>query len=170
MASCSCSTRGSGRKSQSNSERSVSVTADASIQLSKRPAIFGWLAILVAGTPGRIGLALTLATLSVAVGGPILAPYGDTALVGTILQNPSRHHLLGTDQLGRDVFSRVLYGGRSVILLPSLAVTLAFGLGGGLGLVAGYRGGRLDDGITRAADILMSVPPLLLVMVLLVAL
>jgi ABC-type dipeptide/oligopeptide/nickel transport system permease subunit len=131
--------------------------------------VFHWFAILAAGTSGRIGFALTLATLLVAVAGPAIAPYGHTALVGPILQAPSRTHPLGTDQLGRDVWSRVLDGGRSVILLPSLAVTLAFALGGALGLVAGYRGGRLDDAITRTADILMSIPPLLLVMVLLVA-
>jgi peptide/nickel transport system permease protein len=142
----------------------------ASTRLSKRPAVVRWFAILVAGTPGRIGLGLTVATLAVALAGPALAPYGHTTLVGMILQNPSRGHPLGTDQIGRDVLSRVLFGGRSVILLPSLAVTLAFGVGGTLGLVAGYRGGRLDEGITRTADILMSIPPLLLVMVLVIAL
>ena len=128
-----------------------------------------WLTVLTAGTPGRIGLALTLITLTVALAGPLAAPYSYTAL-GLILQNPTAGHLLGTDQLGRDVLSRVLYGGRSVIVLPALAVTLAFGLGGPLGLIAGYRGGRLEETITRTADILMSIPPLLLVMIFLIAL
>jgi peptide/nickel transport system permease protein len=78
--------------------------------------------------------------------------------------------MLGTDQLGRDVLSRVLYGGRSVLLLPVCAVTLAFAIGGVLGLLAGYRGGRTDQVVTRVADLLMSVPPLLLVMVLVIPL
>lgn len=129
-----------------------------------------WVSIVVGGVSGRIGLALVVGSVAVAVIGPFLAPYGYTALVGPLLQVPSAKHLLGTDQLGRDVLSRVLYGGQSVILLPVGAVTLAFGLGGPLGLLAGYRGGRLDQLVSRAADILMSIPPLLLVMVLIIAL
>src|SRR5215472_9253573 len=106
-----------------------------------RSAVARWLGILVAGTQGRIGLALTLTTLAIAVAGPAFAPYSHTALVGMILQNPSPGHPFGTDQIGRDVLSRVLFGGRSVIVLPALAVVLAFGLGGSLGLLAGYRSG-----------------------------
>ena len=129
-----------------------------------------WLSIAVAGIPGRVGLALVAVALVVATGGPVVAPFRHTALVGPILQGPSAKHVLGTDQLGRDVLSRVLYGGRSVLLLPACAVVLAFALGGVLGLLAGYRGGRIDQLVTRAADILMSVPPLLLVMVLVIPL
>lgn len=134
-----------------------------------RPS-FGWLSVLVAGTSGRVGLALTSAGLLVAILGPLVAPYGYSALVGQILQAPSPAHLLGTDQLGRDVLSRVLDGGRSVVILPVLAVALAFAIGGTLGLVAGYRVGLVDQVITRLADILMSVPPLLLVMALVITL
>jgi peptide/nickel transport system permease protein len=129
-----------------------------------------WLSIVVGGLPGRIGLALVSVGLTVAVVGPFVAPFRYTALVGPILQGPSAKHMLGTDQLGRDVFSRVLYGGRSVLLLPVCAVTLAFATGGILGLLAGYRGGRTDQVVTRVADLLMSVPPLLLVMVLVIPL
>ena len=125
---------------------------------------------MVAGISGRLGLALVVSVLVVAAVGPFVAPYRHTALVGPILQAPSGKHLLGTDQLGRDVLSRVLYGGRSVLLLPFFAVAMAFLIGGGLGLLAGYRGGRFDIAVTRTADILMSVPPLLLVMVLIIAL
>ena len=129
-----------------------------------------FLSIAVGGIPGRIGLALVAVTLVVSLAGPFVAPFRHTALVGPILQGPAARHMLGTDQLGRDVLSRVLYGGRSVLLLPVCAVALAFALGGVLGLVAGYRGGRVDHVVTRGADILMSVPPLLLVMVLLIPL
>jgi peptide/nickel transport system permease protein len=129
-----------------------------------------WFSIVIGGLPGRIGLGLVIVALVVAVAGPFVAPFRYTALVGSILQAPSGKHMLGTDQLGRDVFSRVLYGGRSVLILPSCAVTLAFGIGGVLGLLAGYRGGRTDQVVTRVADLLMSVPPLLLVMVLVIPL
>jgi peptide/nickel transport system permease protein len=129
-----------------------------------------WLSIVVGGLPGRIGLVLVTLALAVALAGPLVAPFRYTALVGPILLAPSAKHMLGTDQLGRDVFSRVLYGGRSVLLLPACAVTLAFAIGGVLGLLAGYRGGRTDLAVTRVADLLMSVPPLLLVMVLVIPL
>ena len=129
-----------------------------------------WLSIAVGGLAGRIGLGLMMVALAVAVAGPFAAPFRYTALVGPILQAPSAKHMLGTDQLGRDVFSRVLYGGQSVLLLPVCAVTLAFAIGGVLGLLAGYRGGRTDQVVTRVADLLMSVPPLLLVMVLVIPL
>lgn len=129
-----------------------------------------WLSIAVGGIPGRVGLALVVVALVVAIAGPLVAPFRHTALVGPILQGSSATHMLGTDQLGRDVLSRVLYGGRSVLLLPVCAVALAFAVGGVLGLLAGYRGGRVDQLVTRAADILMSVPPLLLVMVLVIPL
>lgn len=129
-----------------------------------------WLSVVVGGLPGRIGLVLVMGALAVAVVGPFVAPFRYTALVGPILQAPTAKHMLGTDQLGRDVLSRVLYGGRSVLLLPVCAVTLAFALGGVLGLLAGYRGGRTDQVVTRVADLLMSVPPLLLVMVLVIPL
>jgi peptide/nickel transport system permease protein len=122
------------------------------------------------GSTGRIGLFLTLATVAIALFGPLLAPHSPTALVGPIVRLPSLEFPFGTDQIGRDVFSRVLNGGRTVILLPLLAVTLAFAIGGTLGLLAGYRAGRFDQLVTRGADVLMSVPPLLLVMVLVITL
>ena len=125
---------------------------------------------MAGGVQGRIGLILTVSVLIVAIFGPFVAPYSPTALVGRIVQGPSPEHILGTDQLGRDVLSRVLFGGRTVIILPALAVTFAFALGGLLGLLAGYRGGRIDELISRTADILMSIPPLLLVLVLVVSL
>ncbi len=147
----------------------MAAIAEVARPAQRSPAL-RWLAVVAGGTPGRVGILLTLGALAVVTVGPIVAPLTPTALVGPILQGPSAAHPLGTDQLGRDVLSRVLHGGRSVVLLPILAVALAFAIGGTLGLVAGYRGGRLDQVITRTADILMSIPPLLLVMVLVITL
>jgi peptide/nickel transport system permease protein len=101
----------------------------------------------------------------VAVLGPFFAPYAPTALVGLPLDPPSPAHWLGTDQLGRDVLSRVLTGGRSVLILAALAVVVTFAIGGPLGMLAGYRGGALDAVVSRVADVMMSVPPLILVLI-----
>jgi peptide/nickel transport system permease protein len=129
-----------------------------------------WATAVAGGTAGRVGLLLVTTTTAIILFGPLVAPYSPTALVGPILQGPSLRFPLGTDQLGRDVLSRVLCGGQSVLLLPLLAVGLAFATGGSLGLFVGYRGGVLDQVVTRLADLLMSVPPLLLVLVIIAAL
>jgi ABC-type dipeptide/oligopeptide/nickel transport system permease subunit len=124
-----------------------------------------WPRALVAGAAGKIGLVLLLLGGAVAILGPYVAPHAPTALVGVPLDPPSREHWLGTDQLGRDVLSRVLNGGRSVLLLAALAVVVTFIIGGPLGMLAGYRGGPIDAGLSRVADVMMSIPPLVLVLI-----
>ena len=110
---------------------------------------------------------VTIFMLVLVVLGPALAPYPPRKLgTGLPLEGPSSHHLLGTDQLGRDVLSRILNGGTTVILVPLLAVTLAIVVGGALGLFAAYRGGSIDILITRTFDLLLSLPALLIVLVL----
>lgn len=98
----------------------------------------------VVGTiEGRIGLVLALLILVVIVIGPAIAPYTPNEIgVGIPLSKPSGDHLLGTDNLGRDVWSRFPYGGRSVLVAPLLAVALALVVGGGLGLYGAYTRGR----------------------------
>jgi peptide/nickel transport system permease protein len=117
---------------------------------------------------GRIGLCLIAFFVIVIIFGPLVAPFGpDTIGVGPDSAGPSIHHLLGTDELGRDVLSRLLYGGRSVIGVPFVAATCALALGGTFGMVAGYRGGVVDMFATRVIDIGLAMPPLLIVLVIL---
>ena len=78
---------------------------------------------------------------------------------------PSSAHLLGTDLLGRDVWSRFLTGGISVIVLPLIAVSAALVIGCVMGLLSGYLGGRLDAAVTRVIDVVLALPPFLLVLV-----
>jgi peptide/nickel transport system permease protein len=124
-----------------------------------------WQRALLGGAAGKIGLMLLLVGGAVAILGPYVAPHSPTALVGVPLAPPSSEHWLGTDQLGRDVLSRVLNGGRSVLLLSSLAVVITFVVGGPLGMLASYRGGPLDAALSRIADVVMSIPPLILVLI-----
>ena len=98
--------------------------------------------------------------------GPSLAPYSPTdTLAGPALEKPSSAHWLGTDSLGRDVWSRVLCGGSEIVWLPLVGILLAFLLGGVFGLLAGFRGGWFDSVFTRGTDVLLALPPLLLVLV-----
>lgn len=110
--------------------------------------------------------ALIAVVLLMAILAPVIAPYGEAEQdLMHRLEAPSASHLLGTDELGRDVFSRILYGSRlslTIGILPSL-ISLAVGIF--FGLIAGYFGGWLDYVIMRVADVMLSIPSLLLAMV-----
>jgi peptide/nickel transport system permease protein len=129
-----------------------------------------WRAVL-ASWEGRIGLCVGLVVLFVIAFGRFFTPYPPNEVnVGPPTAPPSSAHLLGTDDLSRDVFSRLLVGGGTIIVIPLIAVTLAWLIGGTLGMLAAYRGGRTDAAITRTYDLLMSLPPLLIVLVAIAAL
>ncbi len=116
-------------------------------------------------TEGRLAAALLVLMAALILFGPLVAPYApDETGVGPPLQSPSVDHLLGTDGLGRDVASRVLSGGRDVVWLPFLGIVLAFSLGGVLAVIAGYRRGWPDMIFTRATDLGLALPPILLVL------
>jgi ABC-type dipeptide/oligopeptide/nickel transport system permease subunit len=95
--------------------------------------------------------------------GPWLAPYGENEqdLLG-VLARASREHWLGTDQVGRDLLSRIVVGARFTFTAAIVSVGLAASAGATLGLVAGYFGGRLDAALMAFADILLTVPSLIL--------
>lgn len=115
-----------------------------------------------------IGVCLLAGTLAVVVFGPALAPYSPTDIgVGIPNGPPSAAHLLGTDWLGRDVLSRFLSGGREVLLIPFLAATAAYVIGGFLGVFGALHGGWSDRVISRTFDVMLVLPPMLLGLVIL---
>jgi peptide/nickel transport system permease protein len=118
---------------------------------------------------GAIGASMLSFVLLVAFVGPFIAPYNPNASVGPPLEKPSAHHLLGTDEIGRDVLSRVLHGGYSVVLLALAATVLAYGGGLLAGLVAGYVRNWADPLLMRSVDVLLALPPLLFLLVLITA-
>lgn len=108
-------------------------------------------------------LAFLLALGLLALCAPLIAPYPVTAQdVDNTLASPSAAHLLGTDDLGRDVFSRMVHGGAATLYASGLAVGIALLLGLPVGLLAGYSGGWVDDGISRFIDALLSFPSIVL--------
>jgi ABC-type dipeptide/oligopeptide/nickel transport system permease subunit len=111
----------------------------------------------------RIALGVLLVIVFAAVLAPVVAPYGPLDQdLSQSLKSPSGEHLLGTDQLGRDVLSRLIYGARLSLFAAAVAVSVAMVVGIVPGLVAGYFGGRIDAVVMRATDALMSFPPLIL--------
>jgi peptide/nickel transport system permease protein len=110
--------------------------------------------------------ALLLGTLAAtAVLAPWLAPYDPLALVGPALIGPSAEHWLGTDQLGRDVLSRLMHGARYSLTIAVLGVSMSVAAGTLLGLVAGYVGGVADAVIGRLTDAMFTLPDILLALV-----
>jgi peptide/nickel transport system permease protein len=117
---------------------------------------------------GAIGLAMVAFVVLVAVLGPLFAPYSPNQPIGPPGAGPQSAALLGTDYLGRDVLSRVLHGGLSLIAVTFVAVVLTYALGTAVGLAAGFMRGWVDSGLMRLADLFMGFPPLLLLLVLIV--
>src|SRR5262245_12193252 len=112
-------------------------------------------AALADSTPASVGIAIVLAWVALALLAPAIAPYPPNTNDMAALANPtpSRGHWLGTDHLGRDMLSRILWGARPVLVIAPLAVLGAAVLGSLLGLAAGYHGRWIDLLITRACDI-----------------
>jgi peptide/nickel transport system permease protein len=108
-------------------------------------------------------MALIVVVLLVAIAGPALAPYDPLKPVPLDrLQGPSEAHFFGTDSLGRDILSRVIYGTRISILIGLISVSISLVPGTLLGLVSGYFGGRIDSLIMRLMDMLLAFPAILL--------
>jgi len=113
------------------------------------------------------GAGVVLLAVLVALTAPLLAPYDPLAQnLGNTLARPGRAHLLGTDNVGRDVLSRVIWGTRVSLVAGLVAVAIAVVAGSLLGVVAGYCGGRVDGLVMRLMDAVLSFPPLVLALAL----
>jgi len=112
-----------------------------------------------------VGLSLVVALVVVAILAPYIAPHDPVAMhLEDRLASPSISHLLGTDELGRDILSRIIYGTGVALKIMIIVLLIDLPLGVLLGIVAGYFGGWIDDIIMRIADIFMAFPRLILAM------
>ncbi len=102
-----------------------------------------------------------------AIFAPLLAPYGMSDIVGDVWEPMSSEHLLGTDNLGRDLLSRMIYGARTTLAIAALATIVSFTLGSFLGMAAAVIGGWSDQLLSRGVDLLMSIPTLIFALVVL---
>jgi peptide/nickel transport system permease protein len=117
-----------------------------------------------------LGGAILIIYVLVAIFAEQIAPYTYNKIAtGLPFSQPSLEHLLGTDQLGRDVFSRVVYGTRYVLVLSLAGTTLGLVLGGLLGLISGYVGGWFDETVMRISEVFISIPFIVLGLVVIAA-
>lgn len=115
----------------------------------------------------RIGMGIILLNVLAAVFAPFIAPYGETSVVGDVWEGFSSEFLLGTDHLGRDLFTRMVYGARNTIVLAFLTTAISFLLGTSLGFIAATKGGWIDQIFSRIVDIFMAFPTLIFALMIL---
>lgn len=112
-----------------------------------------------------IGLVVVILLILVAIFAPLIAPYDyQVQDYLAMMQKPSKAHLFGTDQFGRDIFSRCIYGTRYSLLIALFCTIAAFFSGGLLGIIAGYFGGKIDTIIMRLMDIFQAIPMIMMAM------
>ena len=127
------------------------------------------LARMLARPSGAIGLCLVALHLLAAVLGPWIVPHDAIAIDGALMfAPPDASHWLGTDQLGRDILTRTLLGGREAILVTLIATPIAVGWGGLTGIHLGLAGGRVDDVLMRVVDAVLALPWILKMLVIIV--
>ncbi len=115
---------------------------------------------------GKLGLGIVLSFVAVSAAAPWIAPFDPFSFVGDPFLKPSSTHILGTDQVGRDIFSRVIFGTRISLLVGLVASAMTIAMGSAVGLVSGYLGGRIDNLLMRITDLFIILPslPLMLIM------
>jgi peptide/nickel transport system permease protein len=126
-----------------------------------------WRELRRAPLSGWFGMIVIAIYIIAAAFAPAIAPYSETELVGGAYEPWSAQFLLGTDQLGRDFLSRLIYASRNTIGIAILTTAISFTLGGLLGLLSAVLGGWVDQMLGRAVDVLMAIPQLIFALVLL---
>ena len=109
----------------------------------------------------RIGIGIVLLNILVALFAPLIAPYGETSVVGEVWEMFSDTSYLGTDHIGRDLFTRMVYGARNTIALAFITTMISFLFGSLLGFLAAVKGRWVDQLLSRAVDIIMAFPTLI---------
>ena len=109
----------------------------------------------------RLGMGMVFITLLTALLAPIIAPYGETEIAGDVWLPASGDHFIGTDNLGRDLLSRLIYGARNTIAIAFIITALSFAVGAICGFLAATVGGWIDQLLSRGVDILMAFPTLI---------
>jgi peptide/nickel transport system permease protein len=141
----------------------ATTTAAASSPVKKRSQLAEVWRRLARNKMAMFGLFVISLIIAAAITADWIAPYDyRTQDLNAISQKPNAQHFLGTDDLGRDILSRIIHGTRVSLLVGFVSVSISVAVGGGLGAVSGYYGGKLDNVIMRFMDVLLAIPSILL--------
>jgi peptide/nickel transport system permease protein len=151
-----------------STDRTLEPIAPRSVKARRTVAQNVWRTLKKAPISAWFGMIVIAIYIFVALFAPLIAPYGEAEVVS---QQPfelwSWTHWLGTDQLGRDMFTRLLFGARNTLGIALATTLLAFAIGGGLGIIASIFRGWIDQLLSRAVDTLMAIPELIFALILL---
>ena len=142
-----------------------SATAEIAAWVGMRAAGRPLLSRMLGSPTGRLGLTLCAPALLLGLLAPVIAPTDPVAVAGPSLHAPSWTHWMGTDALGRDVLSGVIFGARTSLILGLSVAAIASLIGIGVGATAGYTGGRLDDFLMRVTEFFQVIPRFFLAIV-----
>jgi ABC-type dipeptide/oligopeptide/nickel transport system permease subunit len=149
----------------------MDVQTEAVVLTQKRPSVVEFWLRLKRNKLAVVSLFVLIALTIMAIAAPAIAPYDPYATDMTaVIEKPSSGHLLGADDLGRDMLSRIIYGSRISLRVGFLAVAISMAAGTCIGSIAGYFGGTIDNIVMRFMDMLMAFPPILLAIVFMSAL
>ncbi len=152
----------------SESDQGYSAVAEAGSVLERRSLwLRAWLELRKAPVSAWIGLVIIVSYVIVAVFAPWIAPYGEAEVHPQPYAPWGGDFIFGTDQIGRDVFTRLIYGARNTVGIAFVTTIIAFLMGGGLALAAAVRGGWIDQVLSRFVDVLMAIPNLIFALMLL---
>ena len=154
--------------SDTNSTENYSAASEVGqVRLRRTFLQRAWIELKKAPLTAWFGLIVITFYVFMVVFAPIVAPYGEAEVFPEAYAPWGGDYLLGTDQIGRDFFSRLIYGGRNTVGIAFLTTVLAFVIGGALGLIAAIDRKWLDQGISRLVDVLMAIPSLIFALVIL---
>jgi peptide/nickel transport system permease protein len=149
-------------------DQTVDPAAKRSVKARRTVAQNVWRTLRKAPLSAWFGMIVIALYIFVALFAPWIAPYGEAEVVSqTPFELWSSTHWFGTDQLGRDMFTRLLFGARNTLGIALATTLLAFAIGGGLGIMASIFRGWTDQLVSRAVDTLMAIPPLIFALILL---
>ncbi|MGI9310915.1 MAG: ABC transporter permease [bacterium] len=144
-----------------------STTDDSAASTGASKTAIAWRELKKAPFTAKLGLTVIVTYILVALFAPILAPHGESEIVGSEFELWGENFALGTDNLGRDMLTRLIYGARNTVGIALITTLLAFFLGGASGIMAAVLGGWYDQLASRAVDVLMAIPALIFAMLLL---
>ena len=139
------------------------MSGHSSVKVKSEAGLLGMWKRLCKSPLAMFGMFIVALLIFFAITADFIAPYRyDQQSLMDAFKAPSKEHLFGTDEFGRDIFSRIIYGSRISLQVGLIAVSISVIFGGFLGAVAGYYGGRIDNVIMRCMDILLAIPSILL--------
>ena len=148
-------------------EQGYSAAGEVSMLKARRTLLENiWRGLKSAPPTALFGMVVILIYVFFALFAPLLAPYGEAEIFDLSYAPWSDEFMFGTDQLGRDVLSRLIYGARNTVGIAFATTVLAFLIGGSLGITAALSRGWLDDFISRSVDVLMAIPSLIFALIL----